>query len=231
MTMTKGNFLVIEGSDGAGKATQTDLLVKRLRAEGRRVETIDFPRYYVNHMGKLLRECLDGKRGDFLSLDPQITSLIYAADRFESSKQIRQWLEEGADVVADRYVSANMLHQGSKIDDEETRAEFFNWLDRTEHGVFEIPRPDIIVYLDVPYEARKKMMEEDVTRGALDTVEVDEGYQTAHEKSAEHLNRIVDSWHHILCAHEKGMRTREDIHEDVYKKISELIHSKIEVIE
>jgi dTMP kinase len=202
-----------------------------LRAEGRRVETIDFPRYYVNHMGKLLRECLDGKRGDFLSLDPQITSLVYAADRFESSKQIRQWLEEGADVVADRYVSANMLHQGSKIDDEETRAEFFKWLDHTEHSVFEIPRPDIIVYLDAPYEARKKMMEEDVTRGALDMVEVDEGYQTAHEKSAEHLNRIVDSWHHILCAHEEGMRTREDIHEDVYKKISELIHSKIEVIE
>ena len=114
-----GNFLVIEGSDGAGKATQTDLLVKRLRDEGRRVKTIDFPRYRDNHFGKLLRDCLDGKHGDFLKLDPRITSLVYAADRFESSKQIRRWLEEGADVVADRYVSANMLHQGSKISERD----------------------------------------------------------------------------------------------------------------
>lgn len=216
MTKQKGNFLVIEGSDGAGKATQTALLVERLRSEGRRVETIDFPRYSSNHMGKLLRECLDGKRGDFLNLDPHITSLIYAADRFESSKQIRQWLEDGADVVADRYVSANMLHQGSKIDDEIERTSFLDWLDRTEHEIFEIPRPDIILYLDVPYQVRKRMMEEDTTRAALDTVEVDETYQTAHEKSAEHLNRRLDSWHQVLCAHEAGLRSREDIHEDVY---------------
>jgi len=229
--MTKGNFLVIEGSDGAGKATQTALLVERLRAEGRRVETIDFPRYTQNHMGKLLRECLDGKRGDFLKLDPHITSLIYAADRFESSKQIREWLEEGADVVADRYVSANMLHQGSKIDDEKERATFLQWLDETEHGVFEIPRPDIIVYLDVPYQVRKKMMEEDTTRAALDTVEVDEAYQTAHEKSAEHLNRVVDAWHHVVCANATGMHSREDIHEDVYGKIKKLIQERMEVFE
>lgn len=228
MTANQGNFLVIEGSDGAGKATQTALLVERLRSEGRRVETIDFPRYTQNHMGKLLRECLDGKRGDFLKLDPHITSLIYAADRFESSKQISQWLEAGVDVVADRYVSANMLHQGSKIDDETERTTFLDWLNHTEHEVFAIPRPDIIVYLDVPYQVRKRMMEE---RGELDTVEVDEGYQTAHEKSAEHLNRLMDSWHQILCAHETGLRTREDIHEDVYTKVKELIHSKIQVIE
>jgi len=220
MTTTKGNFLVIEGSDGAGKATQTALLVERLRNEGRRVETIDFPRYTDNHMGKLLRECLDGKRGDFLKLDPHITSLIYAADRFESSKQIRQWLEEGADVVADRYVSANMLHQGSKIDSEEERAESLHWLDKTEHEVFAIPRPDIIIYLDVPYQARKKMMEKDTTRGALDTVEVDEAYQTAHEKSVEHLNRLMDSWHHISCVNDEGMHTREAIHEAVYDTLT-----------
>lgn len=217
MQTITGNFLVIEGSDGAGKATQTALLVERLRKEGRRVETIDFPRYTQNHMGKLLRECLDGKRGDFLTLDPHITSLIYAADRFESSKQIREWLAGGADVVADRYVSANMLHQGSKIDDEQERTAFLQWLDKTEHGVFEIPRPDVIVYLDVPYKVRKRMMEEDTTRETLDTVEVDEAYQTAHEKSAEHLNRVIDSWQHVLCADEKQMRSREDIHEDVYQ--------------
>jgi len=218
-----GNFLVIEGSDGAGKATQTKLLVERLKSEGRRVETIDFPRYTQNHFGKLLRDCLDGKHGNFLTLDPRITSLIYAADRFESSKQIRQWLEEGADVVADRYVSANMLHQGSKITDEAKRAEFLQWLEHTEHGVFEIPRPDIIVYLDVPYAARKRMMESDVTRGVLDTVEVDEHYQTAHEASAAQLNELLESWHHILCVEGEQMRQREAIHEDVYQTMRRVL--------
>jgi dTMP kinase len=217
MQTTTGNLLVIEGSDGAGKATQTALLVDRLRTDGRQVETIDFPRYTQNHIGNLLRECLDGKRGDFLTLDPHITSLIYAADRFESSKLIRQWLASGVDVVADRYVSANMLHQGAKIDDEAKRTAFFKWLDTTEHGVFEIPRPDIIVYLDVPYQMRKRMMEEDTNRTTLDIAEVDQRYQTAHEKSAEHLNRLIDSWHHILCTQAGEMRSREEIHEDVYQ--------------
>lgn len=218
-----GNFLVIEGSDGAGKATQTDLLVKRLRAEGRRVETIDFPRYKDNHFGQLLRNCLDGVHGDFLKLDPRITSLVYAADRFESSKQIRQWLEEGSDVVADRYVSANMLHQGSKISDPTAREEFLQWLDKTEHGVFEIPRPDIIIYLDAPYQVRKKLMEEDTTRGALDTVEVDEHYQTAHEVAATHLNELLDSWYHISCVEDEEMRLREAIHEDVYQTMKRVL--------
>lgn len=219
-----GNFLVIEGSDGAGKATQTDLLVKRLRSEGRRVETIDFPRYTQNHFGKLLRACLDGKHGDFVTLDPRITSLVYAADRFESSKQIRQWLEEGADVVADRYVSANMLHQGSKISDAVAREEFLQWLEHTEHGVFEIPKPDIIVYLDAPYSVRKKLMEADQTRGQLDTVEVNEQYQTAHETAAAHLNDLLDSWHHISCVADEQMRLREDIHEDVYQTMKRVLN-------
>jgi len=223
--MKQALFRVIEGSDGAGKATQTRLLVERLRQEGRRVETIDFPRYTQNHFGKLLRECLDGHRGDFAKLDPQITSLIYAADRFESSKQIRQWLEEGADVVADRYVSANMLHQGSKITDEAQREAFLLWLDHTEHGVFEIPKPDIIVYLDAPYLVRKKMMEEDSSRGVLDTVEVDEAYQTAHETAAEHLNRLMDTWHHISCVVGDQMRTREEIHEEVYQTMRRVLGS------
>lgn len=219
----KGKFRVIEGSDGAGKKTQTELLVARLRSEGRRVETIDFPRYQDNHFGQLLRECLDGKRGDFFALDPKITSLIYAADRFESSKQIANWLEEGADVVADRYVSANMLHQGSKISDEAEREDFLNWLDKTEHGVFGIPKPDVIIYLDAPYAVRKKLMESDQTRTSLDTVEVNEVYQTAHEAAAEHLNRLMATWHHILCVEGDQMRSREDIHEDVYQTMKRVL--------
>lgn len=215
--MKNGKFFVIEGSDGAGKATQTRLLVERLEREGRDVKTIDFPGYTRNHFGRLLRECLDGKRGDFVALDPKIASTIYALDRYESAREIRSWLQAGQDVVADRYVSANMLHQGAKIDDEANRKDFLDWLDEVEHGVLEIPHPHAIVYLDVPYETRKQWMENDVARGSLDTVEINEAYQTNHEAAAHHLNRLYPHWHHITCVDGGQLLTREAIHERVFE--------------
>ena len=214
--MTTGKFFVIEGSDGAGKATQTKLLVERLQQEGRTVETIDFPGYTRSNFGRLLRECLDGKRGDFAKLDPKIASALYALDRFEASRQIWEWLQAGKDVVADRYVSANMLHQGAKINDETAREEFLAWLDEVEHGVLEIPHPNAIVYLDVPYVIRKQWMAEDKTRGTLDTVEVDEAYQTNHEHSAHHLNRLYPHWHQVTCVIDGELMSRDEIHNQVF---------------
>ncbi|MCD5381379.1 MAG: thymidylate kinase [Candidatus Pacebacteria bacterium] len=216
-------LLVIEGADGAGKATQTKLLVERLRSEGYVVESIDFPRYESNHFGKLIRECLDGKRGDFMKLDPRITSTLYAADRFESSKQIKQWLNEGKIVVADRYVSANMLHQGAKLTDEDEREEFLVWLDKIEHGVFELPRPDSILYLEIPYETRKDMMGSDRDREGLDVSETDADHQAMTEQSARTLVASLNVWRPILCVADGSLRTREDIHQDVYLAVVDVI--------
>ena len=115
----KGKLIVIDGGDGAGKATQAALLVKQLRADGHAVETLDFPQYTQNTFGELIRECLDGKRGDFMAVDPRIASTLYAADRFESKPRLEQWLSEGKVIILDRYVSSNMMHQGAKIDDPE----------------------------------------------------------------------------------------------------------------
>ena len=82
--MNKGLLIVVDGGDGAGKATQVSLLVQKLRADGHKVETLDFPQYTQNTFGELIRECLDGKRGDFMAVDARIASTLYAADRFES---------------------------------------------------------------------------------------------------------------------------------------------------
>ena len=82
--MAAGKIIVIDGGDASGKATQTALLAVRLQADGVDVAQLDFPRYYDNQVGKLLRECLDGKRGDFMNIDPRITSVLFAADRVES---------------------------------------------------------------------------------------------------------------------------------------------------
>lgn len=218
-----GKLIVIDGADGAGKATQTKLLVDKLRAEGRQVETMDFPQYTQNHFGKLLRESLDGKHGNFLGLDPKIASTLYAADRFESAPKIRAWLEAGVTVVLDRYVSSNMLHQASKLAVVDDRREFLGWLDTIEHGVFNIPRPDVIIYLDIPYEVRKRLMDADGNRIELDQVERDEEYNRAAEAQATELLAHLNNWQSITCTVGDSLRSKDAIHDDVYQAVVELV--------
>lgn len=218
---SKGKLLVIDGADGAGKATQTKLLVERLRSEGRAVETLAFPQYDQTAFGQLLRECLDGKRGDFLGLDPRIASVLYAADRYVARPQLEAWLAAGRTVVLDRYVSSNMLHQGSKIvGDQVALTDFLSWLDHVEHTLFGLPRPDLIVYLDVPYRARVAMIHSDGTRGGLDIVEKDQEYQKAAETCAQELLASLNNWQSIACTENETLLPRDIIHERVYAAIA-----------
>jgi dTMP kinase len=217
---TLGKLIVIDGADGAGKATQTKLLVERLRAEGRVVETMSFPNYEANVFGQLIKECLQGKRGDFATLDARVASTLYAADRFESRPQLQAWLAAGKTVILDRYVSSNMLHQGSKmVGDEAGLRDFLAWNDRVEHKIFGLPRPDLIVYLDVPYEVRKNLMHHDGVRGELDEVEKDEEYQRAAEACAQELLEALNNWQRISCVEGEVLRSREAIHEAVYEVV------------
>lgn len=157
MREQKGKFIIIEGIDGSGKATQTDILFDRLKEEGKRVKKIDFPRYYDNFFGKLIGECLAGKHGDFLNMDPHITSVLYAADRFESMGEINKWLKRGYIVLSDRYLSSSFIHQGGKIKNKAKRLEYLRWLEKMEYQIFKIPRPDMIIYLDVPVDISQKL--------------------------------------------------------------------------
>lgn len=225
----KGKLIVIDGGDGAGKATQTALLVKRLRDDGHAVETLDFPQYTQNTFGELIRECLDGKRGDFMAVDPRIASTLYAADRFESRPRLEQWLSEGKVVVLDRYVSSNMMHQGAKIDDPQVLEQFLSWLDHMEHGIFGLPRPDLIVYMKVPHKVRWKLKQlavaekkhgEDVKE---DVAERNFDHQEAVEKRAQHIVSTLNSWKQVSCVDGEGMRPREDIHEEIYKLITDVL--------
>ncbi len=216
----KGRLVVIDGADGAGKATQSRLLSERLQKEGKSVKSLDFPQYTQNHFGRLLRECLDGARGDFLSVDARIASVLYAADRFESAPQLREWLAAGAVVILDRYVSSNMLHQGGKLTDETELVEFLAWLDHMEHTVFNIPRPDLVLYLDVPYSFRQKMLFGDTTRAALDTAEANAAYQEAAEQNAQRLTAGHTNWQTIQCVENNTLLSPEIIHERVHAAVS-----------
>ena len=215
-TYMSGKLIVIDGGDGSGKATQSTRLYERLKKEGYRAEKLDFPRYTENFFGKLIRECLDGQCGDFMAMHPKIVSALYAADRFESSERIRSWLDEGAVVVLDRYVSANMMHQGAKIRDVDELTQFLAWLDEMEHGVFKVPRPDMIVYLDVPHAIRKNLVAKDTTRTTIDLAEKDDVHQIASEQCARKIAEWTDNWCVVGCGCESGLRTVDEIHEDIY---------------
>lgn len=212
----QGKLIVIDGADGSGKATQAHLLYERLQQEGKRVEKLDFPRYADNFFGKLIRECLDGHYGNFMDVHPKIASALYAADRFESTEQISAWLDAGTTVILDRYVSANMMHQGAKLKDETELHTFLEWLDEMEHGVFNIPRPHIIVYLDVPHTIRKELVLKDVTRTSTDVAERDDVHQIASDKCAQKVASLSSNWCVVPCVEDGTLRSREDIHKHVY---------------
>jgi len=232
MKKRKGKLIVIDGSDGSGKATQAALLLKRLKKEGYRSRTLDFPRYEANLFGELIGECLAGEHGDFADLDPRIASVLYAADRFESKGMIEKWLGEGYVVVLDRYVSSNQIHQGGKIHDAKRRRSFLEWLDRMEFGVFGLPRPDAVIHLHVPTEMSRRLLQE---KGATekksylrdgskkDVVESNGKYLEDSRESALRLVRKRNDWRQVECAKKGSMLTREEIAELVFGIVSQML--------
>lgn len=227
----KGRFIVIDGIDGAGKATQTKLLVEALQAKGKKVATIDFPRYYDNFFGGMIGQALRGDFGDFLAVHPKIASVLYACDRLESTGKIHTWLSEGYTVIADRFTSSNQIHQGAKCKTNTERKEFLSWLDKMEHEVLGVPRPDLIIYLSLPVvvsqellkkaksgeEQRKKDFKKRYLKGAKDVAEENIEHMEASRKSAYSIIKSKNNWQKIECFDNKKkvLRTIEDIHQEV----------------
>ncbi|XKT75352.1 MAG: dTMP kinase [Patescibacteria group bacterium UBA2103] len=229
--MKRGKLIVLDGGDGSGKATQTKLLLARLKKEKVKVRTLDFPQYEENVLGNLIGACIRGEHGDFLSLDPHIASVLYVADRFESKTKIENWLKKGYTVVLDRYVSANQIHQGGKIQDKKKLKEFLTWLDTLEHKVFKIPRPDQIIYLDMPVDVAQKLLlgakdTKTYLKGKKDTTEEDLTYQENSKKNALQIVKKLNAWHKVPCAKRGEPRSREDIHEDVWAAVAEVLKKK-----
>jgi dTMP kinase len=225
--MKKGKLIVLDGADGAGKATQTKLLIARLRKEGKKVKTLDFPQYQNNFFGALIGECLTGAHGNFAELSPYIASTLYAADRFESKNMLESWLKKGYTVVLDRYVSANQIHQGGKITDTKARKKFLNWLDEMEFGVYKLPRPEVIIYLEVPYEVSTELLKGTgatarksyLKKGDKDQVENNEAYLRNSRVSAVKMVQASNQWERIVCTRKGALMSREAVHELVWEKV------------
>ncbi|MBT6254457.1 thymidylate kinase [Candidatus Uhrbacteria bacterium] len=221
-SITTGAFFVIDGTDGAGKATQTRKLVERFVSEGRAVETISFPQYGAKSAG-MVEEYLGGKYGENAKdVNAKAASIFYAVDRFDASFKIKQWVAEGKIVISDRFVGSNMGHQGGKITDQDERSAYLAWNDDMEHNILRIPRPTLNVILSVPVEVAMKLAKQ----GEKEKTKVK---GDIHEKDPDHLQASIETfkevatnfpgYHLIDCSQEGGLRTIEDIHEEIWRAV------------
>lgn len=228
--MINGKLIVIEGTDCSGKETQSKLLVERLKKEGEKVATISFP-MYDTPSGRIVGACLLGKpylceeylkenHGFFPEGGGEVDSLTalcyYAADRRYNLPIIEKYLNEGYTLIIDRYVTSNMAHRGGMLENKEERLKMYQKIDTLEYELMELPRPDQVILLYMPYEQAcilKKKREE-----APDEVESDEKYLKRGEQAYLELADIYN-YDVINCAPNNQIRTIEDINEDVYKLV------------
>ena len=185
MNNKKGVFIVLEGTDGSGKATQLEVLVERLKLGGYEVETFDFPRY-DEASSFFVKEYLNGKYGTADEVGPYTASLFYALDRYEAAPQIRQALSEGKIVLANRFTGSNMAHQGTKFSHVEERRGYFIWLDNLEFEMLRIPRPDLSLVLRVPASIGQAQVDKKAERSYTSKK------RDIHEADLSHLERAVE---------------------------------------
>ncbi len=222
--MKKGKFIVFEGTDGCGKATQVGLLKERLIKEGYRVEVVDFPQYYETFFGKLVGQYLAGDFGDLNQVDPHLASLTYAGDRWQAKDRINKWLSAGKIVLANRYTGANMGFQTAKLP-KKKRDEFLAWLDELEYGIYGIPREEVVVFLHVPSKISQRLVDKKGDRKYIggsrrDIHERNLEYQKEVEKVYFTLVEKYRHWLAIECCDKKGnLMLPEKIHQLVYNSL------------
>ncbi len=212
-----GKLIVLEGTDGSGKSTQFRLLAQRLEAEQVAFHKLVFPRYQEDSSA-LIRLYLGGQLGDKpTDVNAYAASAFYAVDRFCSYRQDwGQWYEGGGLVLSDRYTTSNAVHQASK-EEGPARQEFLHWLYEFEYEKLALPKPDLVLYLDVPTDFTEKLMRsrEAATGTSADIHEKDRQYLATCRQMGRQAAQFY-GWTVISCVENGQMRSIEDIHGEIY---------------
>ena len=215
-----GKLIVIEGTDGSGKSTQFKLLASRLEAEDQPFRRLVFPRY-SEESSALIRMYLGGAFGTNPSdVNAYAASAFFAVDRYASYKQDwGQWYQDGGLIISDRYTTSNAVHQASK-EPEDKQAAFLQWLYEFEYDKLGMPRPDMVIYLDVPTDFTEIMMRnrEAETNTQADIHEQDMAYLATCRRIGRAAADFY-GWKIVSCAENGKMRSIEDIHEEIYRLV------------
>ncbi len=214
----KGALIVIDGGDGSGKSTQAQLLLKYLRSHKNKVKYVDFPQYYKSFHGKTVAKFLRGEFGTIDQVSPYLASLAYALDRASVKREMEDFLDKGGIIIANRYATSNLAHQGAKFVNKNEREDYLKWDYELEYKVHKIPKEKIVIYLHVPTEIATKLAEKRGGRNYLSGKVKD-----IHEQDTDHLKKTENMylelakryrhWVVIECVDRGELLSRESIHE------------------
>ncbi len=222
-----GKLIVIEGTDSSGKETQTKKLYERLANEVEKVRKISFPNY-ESPACEPVKMYLAGAFGDnALNINPYPVSTMFAIDRYASYKMDwESFYNAGGIIVTDRYTTSNMVHQASKIENIDEKSKYLGWLEDLEHNKMGIPKPDLVIFLNMPTEMAVKLME------ARKNKITGEEKKDIHEKDTSYLKKSYDNacdiakkynWQEIKCVENKRLKTIEEIGEEIYTLVKEIL--------
>lgn len=222
----KGKLIIIEGSDGSGKATQTKKLYDRLEKNNYNIKKVEFPNYN-SESSALVKMYLRGDFGKHAEdVDPYVCSTFFAVDRYASFKtEWEEFYNDGGIIICDRYTTSNMIHQASKMEVEE-RDKYLEWLNDLEFNLYKIPKPDCVIFLDVPVEMSQKLMKDRNNKitgeSEKDIHESDFDYLKKSYENSLYIAKKYD-WQRINCIKDDNMRTIDDIHEEIYSIVEDKI--------
>ncbi len=180
-------FIVLEGLDGAGKSTQLNKLISCIAAKGAEYEYLHFPRFDAPVYGELIAKFLRGEFGAADEVSPWLVALLFAGDRAEAAAMMREWLAQGKYVLTDRFVYSNIAYQCAKVADEAERNRLADWIFDLEYNHNDIPRPDVSLFLDVPFQFTESRLTE--TREGDDRSYL-EGCRDIHESSLDLQKKV-----------------------------------------
>lgn len=220
-----GKIIVIEGTDCSGKETQSKLLKSYLEQNGIKVATFSYPQYNTP-TGKIIGGPLLGKPSicpswfnNYVEVDSKVASLYFAADRRASLPVLKELINNNEIVIIDRYIYSNMGHQGSKIEDKEERLKMYKFLETLEFDLLELPRPDLVIFLYLPYsygeELKKNRLE------TLDKAEKSQTHQIKSERTYLELTELY-GFEKIDCFTNGTVKTREEINKEVISHVKKL---------
>lgn len=220
----KSKIIVIEGLDGSGKATQTEIIAEKLRSRGMAVRKLEFPDY-DSPSSALVKMYLGGEFGsDPGDVNAYAASAFYAVDR--AAGFLKDWkrdCEGGSVLLSDRYATSNIIYQMAKVSEDE-RDGFIEWQTDFEYNKLGIPRPDLVVYLDVDPEVSQKLMEK---RYGGDNSKKD-----LHESNLAFLLSCRESalyaaekcgWHIISCCRDGEIKPIDEIADEIEKVVLQVL--------
>lgn len=223
----RGRLIVIEGTDSSGKETQTAMLFERLSEKISNIRKISFPNYKSPACAPV-KMYLAGEFGtDAEKVNPYPASTMYAIDRYASYKtDWGKFYNGGGIIITDRYTTSNMVHQASKIDNSQEKDMYLSWLEDLEYNKMGIPRPDLVIFLNMPTETAQKLMAERKNKIT------GEDKKDIHEKNVEYLKKSHKnaceiskkySWKEIKCVENDRLKTIEEISNEVFELVNGIL--------